>query len=114
MEIFYIFVYLIVFVFGILQIILFFKIWEMTDDVRKLVNHFCEPEQSDVNEEQKSIIYDNRLDSLKKGDKVKRKSDGKILIVEEIEKDTIFCKGGMFDIDRYKHYPKDSLEYVEQ
>ena len=26
---------------GILEIILFFKIWGMTNDVRKLVNHFC-------------------------------------------------------------------------
>ena len=117
MEVFYLFVCIICFFWGILQIILFFKIWDMaddvrklTEDVRKLVNHFCEPGQSDVNEEQKSIIYDNRLDSLKKGDKVKRKSDGKILTVKEIGKNTIFCKGGIFDID----YRKDALEYIEQ
>lgn len=39
------FVYLIIIVFGILQIILFFKLWGMTNDVKTLKNHFC-PEQN--------------------------------------------------------------------
>lgn len=28
-------------IFGIMQIILFFKLWIMTNDVRKLKEHFC-------------------------------------------------------------------------
>lgn len=32
-------------VFGILQIILFFKIWEMTNNVKDLKVHFCDCEQ---------------------------------------------------------------------
>lgn len=31
-------------VFGILQIILFFKVWGMTNDVRKLTKHFASPD----------------------------------------------------------------------
>lgn len=39
------FVYLIIIVFGILQIILFFKLWGMTNDVRKLTEHFCDKKE---------------------------------------------------------------------
>ncbi len=35
------FVSIIIVVFGFLQIVLFFKIWEMTNDVKKMANHFC-------------------------------------------------------------------------
>ena len=40
------FVYLIIIVFGILQIILFFKLWGMTNDIRKLTEHFCNKEET--------------------------------------------------------------------
>ena len=33
-------------IFGILQIILFFKLWIMTNDVRKLTEHFCDKEET--------------------------------------------------------------------
>lgn len=40
MESITIFISVIFMVFGILQIILFFKLWEMTNDVKLLRNHF--------------------------------------------------------------------------
>ncbi|MGP1544907.1 MAG: hypothetical protein ACTTI1_01045 [Prevotella intermedia] len=40
------FVSLIIIVFGILQIILFFKMWEMTNNVKKLVKHFCDKKEN--------------------------------------------------------------------
>lgn len=35
------FVTFLIILFGILQIVLLVKIWRMTDDVRKLKEHFC-------------------------------------------------------------------------
>ena len=32
-------------VFGVLQIILFFKVWGMTNDVRKMASHFCKQDE---------------------------------------------------------------------
>lgn len=32
-------------VFGVLQIILFFKLWGMTNDVRKMALHFCKQDE---------------------------------------------------------------------
>lgn len=43
-----VFVSLIIIVFGILQIILFFKLWGMTKDVRKLTEHFCQKSGREV------------------------------------------------------------------
>lgn len=36
-----VFLYLVLGGFAVLQIILFFKIWNMTDNVSKLTDHFC-------------------------------------------------------------------------
>lgn len=83
------FISIIVIVFGILQIILFFKIWGMTNDVKELRKHFIterksqsESQQTDV--ESASIDYDKRLDKLSIGDEVIIKSTGeKVKIVKE-------------------------------
>ena len=40
MEGFLVIIYIIMFVWGILNIILFFKIWEMTGDIRDIKNYF--------------------------------------------------------------------------
>ena len=73
-------------VFGILQIILLFKIWGMTDNVKKLTNKFCQEETID-----KPITlqkpYDGTNDHsapIQIGDCVIRKSDGKEMIVDRI------------------------------
>lgn len=41
MEVFTIIIGIVVAVFGILQIILFFKMWEMTDNVERLCSKVC-------------------------------------------------------------------------
>lgn len=108
---------------GILEIILFFKIWGMTNDVRKLVNHFCgqtKPNKPEVDAKPFHIPanpddyelddYDRRLDDVKVGDKVRRASDGKILEVVSVSEKALECRGGM--LDGIHTYPKDALSIV--
>ena len=102
---------------GILEIILFFKIWGMTNNVRKLTNHFCKttpiPETKPIpkiptNYELKD--YDKRLDSVKVGDKVRRIDDRKILEVVGVGEKALECRGGM--LDGIHTYPKDALSFI--
>ena len=110
-------------VWGILNLILFFKIWVMCDNVRKLTNHICGKESP--NESAKEIKqtytpanlenrdvkdYDSGLDNIKIGDKVRRISDGKVLEVTAICENELECKGGM--LDGIHTYPKDSLTTI--
>lgn len=44
---------IIIIVFGILQIILFFKLWRMTNDVRKIKSELCS--EKDINEA--TVLY---------------------------------------------------------
>ena len=120
MDNFTLFVSVIALIWGILNIILFFKIWGMTNDVRKLADKLCgssdyKPEVSNaVNGDQQvseDANCDKRLDNVKSGDKVKRKSDGKIMEVDSVEEKRLFCKGGSFE--GYKWYPKSSVEYID-
>lgn len=121
MKDFYVFICLVAIVFGILQIILFFKIWGMTNNVRKLTKHFCEHATNEESKlEQKYIPkisddiklgkYDHRLDNVNVGDKVRRKSDDKILEVVSIGEKVLECRGGM--LDGIHSYPKDALSIV--
>ncbi len=110
-------------VWGVLNIVLFFKIWGMCNNVNRLANHFCKnssketvPESqtpthkpltpSDYNVER----YDPRLNDVKVGDKVRRLSDGKILEVIAVGEEALECKGGM--LDGIHAYPKDSLSVI--
>ena len=108
-------------VFGILQVILFFKVWGMTDDVRKLTHKFCESQQSEQQQTQTSAQtekelqftnekYDLRLDKVMKGDKVRRIYDGKLMEVADVSPGRIFCKGSL--LEGFKWYPKSALEFV--
>ena len=123
------FVGLIMIAWGILEIILFFKIWGMTNDVRKLTEHFCremnksesksKTQMSEISELTLTIPddyeigeYDHRLDYVKVGDKVRRNSDGKILRVESIGAKVLECKGGM--LEGLLAYPKDALSFVDE
>lgn len=123
------FVGIIMIAWGILEIILFFKIWGMTDDVRKLTDHFCKemnkseskskPQMSEISEftlttpdDYEIGEYDHRLDNVKVGDKVRRNSDGKILRVESIGTKVLECKGGM--LEGLLAYPKDALSFVDE
>ena len=102
---------------GILEIILFFKIWGMTNNVRKLTNHFCKtapiPETKPIPKAPNDYElenYDKRLDSIKVGDKVRRMADGKILEVVSVGENALECRGGM--LDGIHTYPKDALSFI--
>lgn len=104
------------FVWGILEIILFFKVWGMTNDVHRLVNYFCKLQDAEntptaANDEPITADYDRRLDTLKPGDKVKRYADGKMMEVLIVNTSTITCRAGR--IDGSRDYPKESLVFVE-
>lgn len=117
------FIGLVMIVWGILEIILFFKIWGMTNDVRKLTRHFCtqvpvaksqsaaETKYTPTNPNNYEVgEYDHRLDEVKVGDKVRRDSDGKILEVIAVGDNVLECRGGM--LDGIHSYPKDALSIV--
>ena len=111
------FVSLIIIVFGILQIILFFKLWEMTNNVRMLTEHFCAVSQSqDTEKENLDVIendeYDPRLDTIKPRDKVEDAFDGKELIVDSINGNRFFCNTGVFS--GYKYFKKSEVKYIEK
>lgn len=111
------FLMLLMIAWSILEIILFFKIWGMTNDVRKLANQFCkqapkdEPKPIPTNPNGYELDeYDRRLDDVKVGDKVRRASDGKILEVVSVGEKSLECRGGM--LDGIHTYPKDALSIV--
>jgi len=121
MDNYIVFISVIALIWGILNIILFFKIWGMTDDVRKLTNKFCvtsdnEPKVANAvignKQTSEDVDYDIRLDSVKSEDSVRRKSDGKIMEVDSVEEKRIFCKGG--SLEGYKWYSKSSVEYLDK
>ena len=118
-----IFFSLVMIIWGILEIILFFKIWGMTNNVRKLTTHFCTQAQvaksQSVPETKYTPTspndyelgkYDHRLDEVKVGDKVRRNSDGKVLEVIAVGEIVLECRGGM--LDGIHSYPKDALSMV--
>lgn len=112
------FLMLLMIVWSILEIILFFKIWGMTNNVRKLTKQFCkqapkdEPKPIPTNPNDYELDdYDRRLDDVKVGDKVRRASDGKILEVVSVGEEALECRGGM--LDGIHTYPKDALSIVE-
>lgn len=100
-------------VFGILQIILFFKLWGMTDDVKKLAEHFCDSQipAPQPKEDIPITDYDKRLDTIKKGDYVIRISDGKKMLVSNIEKDKFICSASL--LSGAEPYRKDQVRFFE-
>lgn len=106
------FVSIVIIVFGILQIILFFKLWGMTNDVKKLVNYFCnEPIKStnrQITSSNPEIEYDKNLDNIKANDHVIRISDGKEMVVDSIENGKFFCIAN--SLEGYKWYSKNEIK----
>ncbi|KGN98410.1 hypothetical protein HQ36_02000 [Porphyromonas gingivicanis] len=112
-------------VFGIFGIILFFKVWGMTNNVKKLTDHFLNPSKSDSRTGEQDIhfedtteegdkkieVYDPRLDDIKAGDKVVRKRDGKVLTVDSIKDGRFFCDSGA--MAGYKYYSKNEVMIQE-
>lgn len=106
---------IILFFSSIASIAMFFKMWKMTNDVHTLMQHFCqEKAQKEIEHAKKNkeeLSYDERLNLLKVGDKVRRLYDGKEMIVKEIMDEEIRCDAGF--LDGTKNYPKSSLEYID-
>lgn len=83
---------IILIIFGVLQIILFFKIWGMTNDVKQLANRFCTNDNNlsntnDLVETPCDGIPDNTPDGdaeISVGDKVIRRKGDKEMMVDRI------------------------------
>lgn len=107
------FVALIIVVFGVLQIILFFKLWGMTNDVRKLTKQFCESSKPMIQVVKETPItnYDKRLDFIKKGDYVIRVSDGKKMLVSNITDGKLVCSASL--LSGAETYRKDQVKIIE-
>ena len=102
--------------FSILQIALFIKVWEITNNVKRLTEHFCNsPQQGNVNHKQPQTRtqeqYDKRLDSIRPGDKVESIKTGQELIVDSIDGDRFFCSKGKFS--GYEYFKKSEVRYIE-
>ena len=103
---------IILFFSSIASIALFFKMWKMANDVHTLMQHFCqEKAQKECEKNKEELSYDERLNLLKVGDKVRRLYDGKEMVVKEIMDEEIRCDAGF--LDGTKNYPKSSLEYID-
>lgn len=113
---------LVMIVFGVLQIILFFKLWGMTNDVSKikdlletkLVNMQTTKGQSVIIENETDIQSSKKvekiefLNDINIGDKVFRLSDKREMIVDSIDDGQYFCKGSF--IEGYAYYKRDEIE----
>ena len=79
-------------VWGVLCLILFFKIWGMTNDVREIKSHLLHSqvlEQKIASPKPQEIIL-SRDRNIKKGDVVINLRNGKEIIVDEIMEDGSF------------------------
>lgn len=59
MESFSIFVSLIIIVFGVLQIILFFKFWKMTEDIKRIKSNLVDGADASIDTAKKEIMLGN-------------------------------------------------------
>lgn len=80
-------------VFGVLQIILFFKLWGMTNDVREIKNLLSLQKYSNSD--------DTHRNMFSYGDKVKLKKSGKVLMAKSYNS----------DIKKYNCYSPDGKVY---
>lgn len=115
---------LIIIVFGVLQIILFFKLWGMTNDVAELkliIKHYNYPPippKSSVAEtphtDSAALVkdYDSRLDGVKNGDKVEVSFDGREVSVMFVEDNRIYCKTSFLGGGQY--FLKKDLKFIEK
>lgn len=117
MEAILMFVSIVVIVFGILQIILFFKIWGMTDNVGKIKDmlesrSFNSP-VADNEVQANDRVQDDPLEEIEipndinVGDRITRLSDGKEMIVDSIKDGKYFCKASR--LEGYKYYKREEI-----
>lgn len=94
---------------AVLQIILFFKLWGMTNDVRKLkdavIGNFSQANPSHQKEMEAPPIEHM---GISVGDYVIRKSDGKRMKVQSIYNNKLFCSANVFG--GYKYYALNEIE----
>lgn len=107
--------------FGILQIILFFKLWGMTNDVSR-IKDLLESKLHDAplikkqpiincSESKASVIEGARtpeLPCINVGDNVIRLSDGEKMIVDSIDDGQYFCKGSF--LEGFAYYKREEIE----
>lgn len=107
--------------FGILQIILFFKIWGMTNNIKRLTDKFCNDicENEIIDSSIKSSGYsnvDNTPDNnaeISIGDIVIRRKDGREMVVDRI----VYGKYGCVDIDNHVFiagYTRDEIKKIPE
>ena len=105
------FISIIFIVFGILQIILFFKMWGMTNNVSRITRLLESkelPNNTLNNAENKTddILSDTYSD-IAVGSVVIRQSDGRKMVVDSIENGKYFCKGST--MEGYKYYSRNEI-----
>lgn len=91
--------------FGILQIILFFKVWGMTNNVKRLTDKFCNGSHENHNlensiESPSFSTADNTSDDDAEifiGDTVIRREDGREMVVDRI----VYGKYGCADLNTH-------------
>lgn len=93
-------------VFGILQIILFFKLWAMTNNVKKIYD-LMKPKEVENNNAKDDIPCKFHI-----GDYVIRKSDGKQMKVESIYNGKAFCKTS--SLGEYKYFSESEIKLKDK
>lgn len=76
---------IIAYAFGILSIIMFFKVWGMTNDVRALKEHFLGDDKEERLERTESAVCQARVGEVKPGYLVKLKSTGKVGVMSSMD-----------------------------
>lgn len=111
------FVGIIIIVFGVLQIILFFKLWGMTNNISRIkdllearLKSTQTVSEGQANRGQAPGNNQNNEPSpndICKGDTVIRLSDGKKMTVDSIENGQYFCKVSM--LEGYKYFNREEI-----
>ena len=110
MEGFLVIIYIIMFVWGILNIILFFKIWEMTGDIRDIKNYFLRKDMINESHNESNQITQKDQNTeitddptIRVGDKVIHKETLKeyTVIKFALNGDAAVCKGDNEEITYY-------------
>lgn len=105
------FISIIFIVFGILQIILFFKMWGMTNNV-SIITRLLESKELPNNtlnnaENKTDDILSDTYSDIAVGSVVIRQSDGRKMVVDSIENGKYFCKGST--MEGYKYYSRNEI-----
>ena len=99
MEDFLFVIYIIMLIWGILNIILFFKIWGMTNDIKQIKDVICNNLSTDkdvsktpISDDQEKVLNDNPIELIP-GDKVVNKYTNETVIISQVvDKDFVECE----------------------